>query len=380
MHKALKILSVNTSDTAGGAARAAYRIHQGVQTLGVDSKMFVKDKRQDDDTVISLKQFVPTNIFYKVFDWVALKIKNKIQHYKWGKYPNRSKLYLSDSRGINIHNALQKIDYDVMHLHWINQRFIKLSDLAKVDKPIVWTLHDSWPFCGVCHYFFDCEKYQTKCTLCPYLNNPSLEKDLSTEVWDEKNNIYKNLKLHIVTPSKWLGDCANKSSLFGKFPVSVIHNCLDTDIFRPLKENEFSPRWAKISEKRLEKTFVLYGAVNAATDQRKGFANLLSAFQILEKQGKVNKGVEDPEAEEDDADALLDAAIELVVDMGQASASMLQRRFKIGYSRAGRIIDQMEARGIVSGYEGSKPRQVLITKEEWEELKMGPTININEED
>ena len=103
-------------------------------------------------------------------------------------------------------------------------------------------------------------------------------------------------------------------------------------------------------------------------------------IEHIEKQGKVNKGVEDPDAEEDDADALLDAAIELVVDMGQASASMLQRRFKIGYSRAGRIVDQMEARGIVSGYEGSKPRQVLITKEEWEELKMGPAINTNEED
>ena len=103
-------------------------------------------------------------------------------------------------------------------------------------------------------------------------------------------------------------------------------------------------------------------------------------IEHIEKQGKVNKGVEDPEAEDDDADALLDAAIELVVDMGQASASMLQRRFKIGYSRAGRIIDQMEARGIVSGYEGSKPRQVLISKEEWEELKMGPAVIANTEE
>ena len=103
-------------------------------------------------------------------------------------------------------------------------------------------------------------------------------------------------------------------------------------------------------------------------------------IEHIEKQGKVNKGVEDPEAEEDDADALLDAAIELVVDMGQASASMLQRRFKIGYSRAGRIVDQMEARGIVSGYEGSKPRQVLISKEEWEELKMGAVINTQTEE
>lgn len=288
MHKALKILSVNTSDTVGGAARAAYRIHLGVQTLGVDSRMFVKDKRQEDDTVISLKHFIPSNIIYKLTDWVVLKIKNKIQHYKWGKYPNRSKLYMSDSRGTNINGALQKIDYDVLHLHWINQRFIKLSDLAKVEKPIVWTLHDSWPFCGVCHYFFDCDKYQTKCTLCPYLNNPSIENDLSAEVWDEKNNTYKNLRLHIVTPSKWLGDCAKNSSLFSQFPMSVIPNCLDTDIFRPLKENEFSPRWSKISEKRLNNTFVLYGAVNAATDKRKGLANLLSALQILEKQGKTN--------------------------------------------------------------------------------------------
>jgi len=104
-------------------------------------------------------------------------------------------------------------------------------------------------------------------------------------------------------------------------------------------------------------------------------------IEHIEKQGKVNKGMDDPEAEDgDDADALLDAAIELVVDMGQASASMLQRRFRIGYSRAGRIIDQMEARGIVSGYEGSKPRQVLISKEEWEELKMGTGLPINTDD
>ena len=64
--------------------------------------------------------------------------------------------------------------------------------------------------------------------------------------------------------------------------------------------------------------------------------------------------------------------------MGQASASFIQRRFKVGYARAGRIIDQMEARGIISGYEGSKPRQVLISKERWEELKMSkPSVEEN---
>jgi S-DNA-T family DNA segregation ATPase FtsK/SpoIIIE len=71
----------------------------------------------------------------------------------------------------------------------------------------------------------------------------------------------------------------------------------------------------------------------------------------------------------DDCDELLTDAIELAINMGQASASMIQRRFKVGYARAGRIVDQMEARGIVSGYDGSKPRTTLISKEEWEETK-----------
>ena len=79
---------------------------------------------------------------------------------------------------------------------------------------------------------------------------------------------------------------------------------------------------------------------------------------------------EDARDEEDDADPLLTEAIEMVIDIGQASTSLVQRRLKVGYARAGRIIDQMEARGIISGFEGSKPRQVLITRERWNELNM----------
>ena len=100
---------------------------------------------------------------------------------------------------------------------------------------------------------------------------------------------------------------------------------------------------------------------------------------IIESIEKANgKGTKADEEEQDDADELLDDAINLVMDMGQASASMLQRKFKIGYSRAGRIVDQMEARGLISGYDGSKPRQVLISKEEWQELKMGNNSNNTE--
>jgi len=79
---------------------------------------------------------------------------------------------------------------------------------------------------------------------------------------------------------------------------------------------------------------------------------------------------DDGETEADEGDGLLDEAIEALIDSGQASVSFIQRRFKVGYARAGRIIDQMAERGIISGYEGSKPRRVLITRDMWNEMRM----------
>ena len=83
------------------------------------------------------------------------------------------------------------------------------------------------------------------------------------------------------------------------------------------------------------------------------------------------KGGAMSEPVEDEGDELLPAAVDVVLETGQASVSMLQRRLKLGYSRAARLVDQMEQRGIVGPFEGSKPRQLLITKEKWQELQMG---------
>ena len=96
---------------------------------------------------------------------------------------------------------------------------------------------------------------------------------------------------------------------------------------------------------------------------------------ILESIENSNKSDKEPAAEtgdpDDDTDPFLMDAIDVVVETGQASTSFIQRRFKVGYARAGRIIDQMEERGVISGYQGSKPRQVLMSLEKLQELKMG---------
>ena len=281
----IRVLSVCTSDVSGGAARAAYRIHEGVQARGVESCMFVKHKGSQDQDVHPLSELVPDNPLYNAMDWVASKVKNKQQHWQWSKYPNRSKYYMSDMRSTRIHGALQAFDYDVLHLHWVNQRFLPLEELLKVKKPIVWTLHDSWPFCGVCHYFLDCDGYKRQCGSCPMLGSDDAD-DLSHQIWQRKHGIYKNLDLHIVAPSHWLADCARQSSLFAGLDIRVIPNCLPTEIFSPIDTKARFVGDETSAEKRFEKPFVLYGAVAAATDRRKGFSNLLSALQILDKQGE----------------------------------------------------------------------------------------------
>ena len=96
-------------------------------------------------------------------------------------------------------------------------------------------------------------------------------------------------------------------------------------------------------------------------------------IESIEKSNSTDKELDQME-EDDDTDPLLMEAIDTVVETGQASTSFIQRRFKVGYARAGRIIDQMEERGIISGYQGSKPREVLITKERLAELKMSDSL------
>ena len=95
-------------------------------------------------------------------------------------------------------------------------------------------------------------------------------------------------------------------------------------------------------------------------------------IETIEKANKSDKEIKEQE-EDDDADPRLNEAIEEVLEYGQASASFLQRKLKVGYARAGRIIDQMAERGIISGYQGSKPREILMTKERWQELNSSPS-------
>ena len=109
-------------------------------------------------------------------------------------------------------------------------------------------------------------------------------------------------------------------------------------------------------------------------------AKIEESIQEKEKGGAKGGSAAPADSGEDEGDELLPAAVDVVLETGQASVSMLQRRLKLGYSRAARLVDQMEERGIVGPFEGSKPRQLLITRAQWQEMQMGGAPDSGDEE
>lgn len=273
----LKILFLNSSDTHGGAAKAAYRLFCALREQGESVKMLVRDKATNDPDVISCLDFERKGWLGKI-DKFIWKIKNRIRKQKWKKYPDRESVFLNDLDSVSLLSAIKSIEFDVLHLHFVANRFLDLHELTKINKPIVWTLHDSWAFTGICHFFYDCKRYEQSCGCCPMLHSDN-PNDFTHKIWKTKNSIYQKTNMHIVTPSNWLGTCASQSSLFSDFPLTVIPNGINTQLYRPMPVAEAR----KSIGLKDDKFYLLFGAVNATDDSNKGFDLLLDALKYLEQ-------------------------------------------------------------------------------------------------
>jgi glycosyltransferase involved in cell wall biosynthesis len=265
-------LLISSSDISGGAARAAYRLHRGLQNIGVDSQMLVQNKQSDDYTVTA-----PVSKLSKGIG----KLKPTLDSLPLQLYPQRDRStysvqWLPDQLAAQV----AQIDPDVINLHWINGGYLKIETIAKFNKPIVWTLHDMWAFTGGCHYNGDCMSYTNSCGACPQLHS-NKEKDLSRWIWKRKVRAWQNLNLTIVTPSHWLAKCAASSSLLKDTRIEVIPNGLDTTQYKPLEKSVARSILGLPEDKQL----ILFGAMSATSDPRKGFNFLQSALQNLSQSG-----------------------------------------------------------------------------------------------
>jgi len=261
-----KIVIINTSDISGGAAIAAYRLHLGLSRIGESSRMIVKNKMTSDESVICAP--------YEIND--KKEFQNQVDY---NNYISSHRTGLSDTLfsypdpGYD----LSKIPYvqksDIINLHWIcrYQSLLNLHNLFKLGTPVVWTLHDQWPFTGGCHYTAGCEKYRYDCSSCPQLTEDIF--DLPSQVLKEKQRILKNANLTIVTPSQWLAKCAKESSLLGNFRIKVIPNSIDTEIFTPISK---SVAKEKIGIKA--NTITILFCAERILKKRKGFQEFINAF------------------------------------------------------------------------------------------------------
>jgi len=273
-NKRIKALHINTSDIQGGAARAAFRLNKALNKLNVNSEMFVQSKTGDDINVKSVAETKIQKAFAKIrpyYEMLFLEL-----------YKNRQKAPFSVARtGVDICKNKYVKEADLINLHWINAGFLSLKSIKKLNqlnKPIVWTLHDMWPFTGGCHYSGGCTKYKAKCGQCPILNSCK-DRDLTRRIWGKKNKYYKYLNLTIVTCSTWLAQCAKDSSLFNDLRIEVIPNSVDTNVFKPIKK-EIARDILNLPQ---NKYLVSFGAASATSDKRKGF------YYLNEALGKIKK-------------------------------------------------------------------------------------------
>jgi glycosyltransferase involved in cell wall biosynthesis len=264
----IRPLLLNCEDSRGGAARAAFRLHQGLRRIGVDARMLVQIKHGDDAWVTG-----PKSVIGKVLN----RLRPAMDLLPVLAYPQRTQgVYYPGWLPERNAARVRELAPTILHLHWITGGFLNVSSLKRMHFPLVWTLHDMWAFTGGCHYDDGCGRYRQPCGSCPVLASRA-RYDLSWLNWQRKRRAYRGLQLHVVAPSRWLAQEARASQLLGAFPVHVIPNGLDLDQYRPLDRGYARELLGLPSDRKL----ILFGATTGTSDPRKGFAHLQPALAQL---------------------------------------------------------------------------------------------------
>jgi glycosyltransferase involved in cell wall biosynthesis len=232
----MNVVHLSFTDINGGAARAAWRVHRSLDLVGIDSAMFVgfRDGHGTDVT-----QYEPTSQLASRLRRRARRAVLHRDHKVLMHRPAGSEPYWDDRTTNGSEVGALAPAADVYHVHQITD-FVDYAALPilAARAPIVWTLHETTPFTGGCPYTYECAGFTRQCGACPQLGS-SDERDLSHAVWRRKQRHYSRIaptRMHVVGPSQWIAAEARRSTLFNRFPVSVIPYALDTEVFRPMRE------------------------------------------------------------------------------------------------------------------------------------------------
>ncbi len=269
----MKIVHVSYSDMIGGASRAAYRLHCGLLQNQICSRMLVQNKQSLDKEIYEVNT---SNIDDEKNNIILNSIQTLINQQRT---PISNTLFSLSYPGVDIVNHPLVKKADIINFHWIArlQSPITIANLLKLDKPIVWTLHDMNPFTGGCHFSVGCEKYIQNCQECPQLESQVFS--VPQTILDDKIKAFQDHQLTIVSPSKWLAKCAKQSNLFKNQRIEIIPNSVEIDLFYPINKTQ-----AKQSLKINPETNVILLGAYSAKEIRKGFEYLFKALAILSEK------------------------------------------------------------------------------------------------
>ena len=272
----MKITHVSTRDTAGGAARAMFRLHQALAQSGQDSTLVCQVKESDHDDVFEARSLMPTPPNTGVSDEAALQLQNRLNALlNAGRTELTDTTFTATAAGCDISKTTPILGCDVIQLHWVS-KFLSPADIRKLGtlgKPLAWRLSDLWPFTGGCHYATGCEGFLTNCADCPQLI-PAL-RTLPVAQLAAKRRAVTDAPLTVVSPSRWLAGLARESAVFKGKRVEVIINGVDRQRFYPVPG----------ARRRLglpqDAACVLFVATH--TERRKGFQLLVQALEQLQQ-------------------------------------------------------------------------------------------------
>lgn len=225
----MKVVQIN-STCRGSTGKIAVDISKLLNSKNIENYIFYSQGKSDYENAI------------KYMSYFEVKVNALISKIT-GMYGFCS--FLSTRRLIK---KLKKIKPDVVQLHNLHSHNVNLkllfNYLKKSKAKIIWTFHDCWAFTGYCTYFDiqGCDKWKTGCKKCPQRKHASWFFDRSKKLYALKKSISDGIDdLTIVTPSAWLAELS-KQSIFKKFPIKVINNGIDLDIFKP-SESDFRQRY-----------------------------------------------------------------------------------------------------------------------------------------
>jgi glycosyltransferase involved in cell wall biosynthesis len=268
----LKVVHLNTYDGNGGAGRACIRLNRALLSQNIDSKIIVHYKFGKNPQIGDFN----TNAIKRAYTAATILLERMLakRYLKPLKTPFSFTWF-----GRSVINHPDVRNADIIHLHWVNHGFLNpkhIAEIAKLNKPVVWTFHDSNAFTGGCHVRYTCNHFEQQCGTCPLLKNEAPD-DYSHRIWKQKHEAYSELSFQIIAPSAWMARSVLKSSLMRGREISHIPNTLETDIFKP-----FDKQLAKEQIGFPKNKFVLLsGFMPSRKDMHKGTSYLLESLELL---------------------------------------------------------------------------------------------------